>query len=183
MGRKTTGTPAQLEVNNKLEAKASRIAKIMNNFFIQKVLNIRSGLRKLPEWYEGCKATMEGKTCSLELGHTTVDAVRKLLKKLKASRSTSVDELYSYAVKLSADYIAEPLHHIITLSLMQGKFPAGWKYTKLIPLHKKLSKLEMSNYRPVAILSPLSKVLEKIIYNQIYSYFTNNKLFHPNLHG
>ena len=39
------------------------------------------------------------------------------------------------------------------------------------------------NYRPVAILSPLSKVLEKIIYENIYNYFTVNKLFHPNLHG
>ena len=89
----------------------------------------------------------------------------------------------SYAVRLSADHIAEPLHHIITLSLMQRRFPTGWKFTKVIPLHKKLSQLEMSNYRPVAILSPLSKVLEKIIYQQIYNYFTINKLFHPNLHG
>ena len=35
----------------------------------------------------------------------------------------------------------------------------------------------------MAILSPLSKVLEKIIYEQIYSYFSSNQLFHPNLHG
>ena len=35
----------------------------------------------------------------------------------------------------------------------------------------------------MAILSPLSKVLEKIIYEEIYGYFTKNKLFHPNLHG
>ena len=41
----------------------------------------------------------------------------------------------------------------------------------------------MKNYRPVAILSPLSKVLEKIIYEQLYEYFTANKIFHPNLHG
>ena len=33
------------------------------------------------------------------------------------------------------------------------------------------------------LISPLSKVLEKIIYGEIYNYFTNNKLFHPNLHG
>ena len=36
---------------------------------------------------------------------------------------------------------------------------------------------------PVAILSPLSKVLEKIIYEHIYDYFDRNKLFHPSLHG
>ena len=53
----------------------------------------------------------------------------------------------------------------------------------MIPLHKKSSQLERKNYRPVAILSPLSKILEKVAYSQIYDYFTRNKIFHPNLHG
>ena len=35
----------------------------------------------------------------------------------------------------------------------------------------------------MAILSPLSKVLEKAVYEQIYGYFTGNHLFHPSLHG
>ena len=39
------------------------------------------------------------------------------------------------------------------------------------------------NYRPVAILSPLSKILEKIIYEQLYGYFSRNNILHPNLHG
>ena len=39
------------------------------------------------------------------------------------------------------------------------------------------------NYRPVALLSPLSKVLEKVVHLQLYEYFSSNKLFHPNLHG
>ena len=41
----------------------------------------------------------------------------------------------------------------------------------------------MKNYRPVAILTPLSKIIEKIVYKQLYKYFTENRLFHPNLHG
>ena len=46
-----------------------------------------------------------------------------------------------------------------------------------------MSTLDRKNYRPVAILSPLSKILEKIVYEQLYSYFTNNKILHSNLHG
>ena len=82
-----------------------------------------------------------------------------------------------------ADVIDKPLHHVITLSILQKRFPTSWKLIKVIPLHKKHSKLEMKNYRPVAILSPLSKIPEKNIYEQIYGYFTVNKIFHPNLHG
>ena len=86
-------------------------------------------------------------------------------------------------MKIAADVIDRPLHHIITLSILQHKFPRSWKYSKVIPLHKKHCKLDMKNYRPVAILSPLSKILEKVIYEQLYDYMTRNKIFHSNLHG
>ena len=59
----------------------------------------------------------------------------------------------------------------------------GWKFTKIVPLHKKKSTLKRENYKPVAIISPLSKVLEKIIYEHIYDHFDRNKLFLPSLHG
>ena len=52
-----------------------------------------------------------------------------------------------------------------------------------MPLHKKLGTLNKKNYRPVALLSPVSKVLEKIVYGQLYTYFTDNKILHPSLHG
>ena len=183
MGWSSPGTPSQLEVDNKLEGRASKIAELMNNFFIQKVNRLRSCMVAVPGLYDACRKVMVGKTCSLGLEHAPLTEVKKIIKALKTSRSTSVDGLDSYAVKVSADFIAKPLHHIVTLSVMQRNFPKGWKYSKVIPLHKKLSQLEMSNYRPVAILSPLSKVLEKIIFKQIYNHFNTNKLFHSNLHG
>ena len=97
---------------------------------------------------------------------------------LKTSRSTSIDEVDNYCVKLAAAEIAEPLHHMITLSLLQQKFPSCWKFSKVIPLHKKGSKLEMQDYRPVAIISPFSKVLERVMHEHIYNYFSKNRIFH-----
>ena len=88
-----------------------------------------------------------------------------------------------HMVKVAAEVIAAPLHHIITLSIMQQRFPSSWKLAKILPLHKKLSILERKNYRPVAILSPLSKILEKFIYEKIYNYFSANNILHPNLQG
>ena len=87
------------------------------------------------------------------------------------------------ATKIAAPIIDGPLHHIITLSIMQHRFPSQRKHDKVLPLHKKLDTLNKKNYRPVAILSPLSKVLEKIVYGQLYTYFTDNKILHPSLHG
>ena len=71
--------------------------------------------------------------------------------------------------------ITDHIHHVLMMK--------SWKYTKLIPLHKKLSSLEPTNYRPVAILSPLNNILEKDISQQIYEYLTADNIFHPYLHG
>ena len=183
MDWKTTGTPHQIEVDGRLITKASLIAKYMNEFFIDKVQKIRQAMGQTAENLSTCSEIMADKQLTLSFQHVTVDKVRKLLKKLKNSRSTSIDELDNYSVKLSADIIAQPLHHVIVLSLNQNKFPTSWKYSKVLPLHKKESQLVRKNYRPVAILSPLSKILEKNAYSQIYDYFTCNKIFQPNLHG
>ena len=126
---------------------------------------------------------MQNKNCRLPLKHVSELKVKKTLKSLSNSRSTGLDELDNFSVKLAADYIARPLHHIVTLSVMQERFPRSWKFSKVLPLHKKEDTLLSKNYRPVPILSPLSKVLEKIIYETLYDYFTDNGLFHQNLHG
>ena len=177
------GPPHQIRVGSKLITKASIIAKEINQFFIQKVRKIREGILYLPNLFLQCKEIMRGKSCKLGLRHVSVQKVNKLLKNLKNSRSTSIDELDNFCVKIAADIIDKPLHHIITLSLLENKFPSSWKYSKVIPLHKKLCRLECKNYRPVAILSPLSKILERVVYEELYNYFSRNKIFHPNLHG
>ena len=181
------GPPTQLEVEEEnritLYTKAKDLARVMNTYFISKVENIRKGLKKVPENLSGCQKIMRGKNLFLALKFVTVKKVKSLLSSLKNKTSSSVDQLDNFSVKLAAPYIAGPLHHVITLSIMQQKFPTSWKLTKIVPLHKKKSVLKKENYRPVAILSPLSKVLEKIMYEQISHYFEKNGLFHPSLHG
>ena len=66
---------------------------------------------------------------------------------------------------------------------MQQCFPKSWKYAKFLPLHKKGCEFDQKNYRPVSILSPVSNILERAVYDQLYSYFSRNKIFHPNIMG
>ena len=183
MDWKTPGSPLQIEIGGKLVTKASLVAQHMNEYFTNKVKTIRAAILNIPANFFHCHEIMEGKTCKLSLSHVQVKRVKELLKNLKTCKSTSIDELDNYAVKIAADVIAGPLHHIITLSILQRRFPACWKYGKIIPLHKKDCLLQAKNYRPVTILSPLSKVLERIVFEQMYGYFTRNQIFHPNLHG
>ena len=41
----------------------------------------------------------------------------------------------------------------------------------------------MGNYRPVSLLCAMSKVFERVVYNQLYEYFKQHKLFHKNQYG
>ena len=66
---------------------------------------------------------------------------------------------------------------------MQERFPNEWKKAKVIPLHKKGDIHQPKNYRPVSILSPLSKILERVVHDQLYKYLSNNKIIHPSFHG
>ena len=51
-----------------------------------------------------------------------------------------------------------------------GEFPQELKNADIIPVHKR-KKSDKANYRPVSILPNLSKIYEKLIYNQLYDYF------------
>ena len=65
---------------------------------------------------------------------------------------------------------------MVNLSFTVGKFPDILKIAKIIPIHKKECKLNFQNYRPISLLSALSKIFEKTIYTRIYSYLVKNNL-------
>ena len=103
---------------------------------------------------------------------------------MKNSKASGVDNLDTYILKLVRKKIVPSVCHIINLSIQSNKFPTKWKIAKVVPLYKgKGSKLEPKNYRPVAILPILSKVLERAMFQQLVYFMDANKLFNPNHHA
>ena len=49
---------------------------------------------------------------------------------------------------------------------------------RVVPLYKKNDKTDLGNYRPVSVLSVVSKVVERVVYNQVESYLNDNKLLY-----
>ena len=84
-------------------------------------------------------------------------------------------------VKMSASVIAPVLELLLNNCLISGVFPSSLKMGKIVPIHKKGQKNESCNYRPIALPSPLSRIFEKCIYEQMYPCFEKFNLLHTNM--
>ena len=94
-----------------------------------------------------------------------------------AKKSQGPDNFSQKFLKDSSCVIASTLTNIFNQSLKTGKFPDEWALARVSPIVKTDLKTELGNYRPISVLSTVSKVFEKIIYKQINKYFNDNKLF------
>ena len=72
---------------------------------------------------------------------------------------------------------------IINTSIVTGLFPKVWKNPYVIPFFKSGDAEDVSNYRPISLLPVLSKVLEKIVANQLMSFLESNRLISDSQHG
>jgi Notch-like protein len=83
------------------------------------------------------------------------------MKSLRLLNSHGYDEIYTKILKESAPFISPPLNYICNKSVVSGTFPTPLKYFIAKPLFKKNDKKNMTNYRPISLLTSFSKVFEK----------------------
>ena len=87
-------------------------------------------------------------------------------------------------MKKISDVISPILRVVINQSLTSGVFPSSLKIAKVIPIFKnKGEPTEFGNYRPISLLNVISKIFERVVYNQVYDYFTTNNLFFDSQYG
>ena len=72
--------------------------------------------------------------------------------------------------------ISKPLTMIINQMLDSGIFPSGLKISKILPIFK-------NNYRSISLLPAISKLFDRIIYDQLYAYFDNNNILSEEQYG
>ena len=68
-------------------------------------------------------------------------------------------------------------------SLETSQFPDSWKNARITPIFKDGDKAEKSNYRPISVLPLISRLFEKLVFNQLHQYLVRNNLIHPGQSG
>ncbi|KAI8497346.1 hypothetical protein Bbelb_246520 [Branchiostoma belcheri] len=162
----TTSNPSDMaqEFNDYFSACASRLTDGLPAS--------RDPLRNIPE---------PTKTFSFESVDETT--VLNELQRLKTRKATGMDKIPSRLLKDAAPVIVKPLTHIFNLSLSTGEVPAEWKEAQISPIHKSGTKTNVANYRPVSVLNITSKVMEKLVANQVTLFLTRNGLLTPHQSG
>ena len=184
LGWTSGGPPTQLVENGLLVNKPSALAECMNSYFTSKVRGLRENLP--PNQLNPLSLVenlMKNRTCSFSLKPVHPDEIEKIISSLKSTNSCGLDNIDSYVIKLAKSELIPVITHIVNLSISQHTFPLAWKTAKIIPLHKKDELTAAQNYRPVALLSIFSKILERAVFLQIIDYMENNDLLHPSHHG
>jgi hypothetical protein len=107
---------------------------------------------------------------------TSTREITEIVKPLKSKNSHGYDEIPDKILKLSLSYIISPLIYICNKSLLRGIFPTRRKFSQIIPILKKGNKSEISNYRPISLLTSFSKIFEKVIFNRLHNHVNDTNI-------
>ena len=114
---------------------------------------------------------------TFELKLVNDNDIIKIINELQPKNSNGHDEISNKLLKTLSPTLIQSLTLIINQSITTGIFPDQLKIAKSTPLYKKDNVKLIENYCSISMLSSISKLFEKVVFNQLITYFTENNLF------
>ena len=168
--------PSSFNINSVATKDKKEIANGFNKFFASIAAKLRDDLPPCaPQDISVIKHQVNPQNRRFRFKPVTKSEVSKVLITLKRSKSPGIDNIPPGTVKDAAKVIIHPLLHIINLSLATSTIPRDWKIARCVPIFKSGNTKEFDNYRPISVLPVFSKILERVVHNQLYEYLENNK--------
>ena len=159
-----------IELNSTAEIPSDNIPNRINDYFATigpKLAETLGG-----NWVP----TTDPKEANFEFNQVTLHDLVKIINEIDVSKSSAIDNVSSYVLKLAFQAMPHCLLHICNISLMSGVFPNSWKCAYVKPLDKGGLRKDVSNLRPVSLLPLPGKLLEKIAHQQTYRYLDQNNI-------
>ncbi len=183
-GRSTRSTlPKELinEATGSTITGDANLANCVNEFYITKIDRIRERIRgsleeqqqqqqQQQQWQQqqGRQQQQQQQRSRFRFRAPSEGEVLKAIMGLNNTPAIGVDGIPVSVLKQLAPVIAAPVAHLIKKSFEYSAVPDGFKKASVVPLHKKNKPMNLaSSYRPVSILAALSKVLERVVLQQV----------------
>ena len=158
------------------------IANKFNAFFTNIGKNLADKINDVPHKHFSDYLVSKPNT-KFEFQPVEIKEVNKIISQLDSKNSSGYDSISNILIKSIVDIILKPLTVIINQCLKMGIFPNQLKIAKVVPIFKTGDDTLFTNYRPISLLPSTSKVVERVIFNQLYTYFETNKLFYGSQYG
>ena len=175
--KKNLYCPKSITDNNIQITDPKAIANSFNDYFCNVANGIQSSIKFSLRTFDYFLKDYNAK--SFFISPTNQMEVSDTIKTLDISKSEGPNGIPSKILHMLVKDISPLLADLFNLSFSAGAFPSTLKTAKIIPIHKKLSKENCSNYRPISILSNIDKILERLMYNRLYKFLeSNNIIYH-----
>ena len=167
--------PEYFNDENRIISDKEEIADKFNNFFISIGPNLASFIPDSTLDYMHFLEHRNPKTMFIDA--TTPSEILNILSNLR-NTAAGFDEFNLSLFKPIFRYILTPLHYLANLSFTTGVVPKELKIARVVPLFKTDNPHILNNYRPISILSLLSKVFEKLMYQRVYNFLNKCNFFY-----
>ena len=102
--------------------------------------------------------------------------VLKELSKLKVTKALGPGGITARLLKDAAPVIAKPITYLVNLTISTGLIPTEWKDARVTPIFKSGARNDVNNYRPISVLPPVSRIMERAIQVQLLAFLTEHDL-------
>ena len=123
-----------------------------------------------------CNESISTKPC-------TNKEIIDIISDLSSNKTTGPSSILIKIMELAKDFIASNLTVPFNLSFISGVFSDKLKIAKTLPVFKKGSKLECSDYRPISLLSNLDKIIEKLMQKRLMEFLNEQKVLYCKQYG
>ena len=167
-----------LTINNVAVTNSKDIADGFNFFFVSIGPELAKGIHSdiNPITY------VNNISNSIAILNVSCEEVRNIIHSLKNS-SAGDDEFPTFVGKLCVDSYIEPLTFLINSSLKTEVFPSELKLARAVPIFKADDSSALTNYRPISVLTFFAKVFEKIVYNKLLNFISDNNILYDHQYG
>ena len=105
----------------------------------------------------------------------TEQDVKDTLKYLYVNKATGPDGISPKMLREAGETIAKPLTRLINMSFSTTQFPETWELANVLPLFKKNDKTHINNYRPISLLSCVSKIAERVVFKYTFNFIRDHR--------
>ncbi|CAB4036522.1 Hypothetical predicted protein, partial [Paramuricea clavata] len=158
----------------------TELAECFNNYFTNIgpdiAKNIDNGDRNFKDYITTTTSSFNFQTVS-------ESNVYRLRLSLNPRKSTGIDKIPAKIIRIAAPVITNSLTKIFNLAIISSTVPFEWKIARVTPIFKNGPRNLLNNYRPISILPVVSKLFEKVLYEQLHEYLVTQELLSPRQFG